>query len=159
MHVRWMIRKDTPTVLGIEEANFEFPWSEDEFIRCLRQRNCIGIVVEIADVIAGFMIYELHKGRLEILKFAVDPAFHRRGAGRAMVTKLTEKLTFNHRRELTLIVREGNLDGQLFLKAMGFRALTVYREYFEEPCEDGYYMRLHVSEIREPEMVGCDHVE
>lgn len=153
------MRKDMPTVLGIEEANFECPWSEEEFIRCLRQRNCVGMVVEIADVIAGFMIYELDKSRLEILNFAVDPAFHRCGAGRAMIAKLTEKLTFNHRRELTLVIREGNLDGQLFFKAMGFRAMSVYRDYFEATGGDGYYMRLHVSEVKERQLMECGNVE
>ena len=41
-HIRWMIRRDMPEVLAIEAASFEFPWLEDDFIRCLRQRNCIG---------------------------------------------------------------------------------------------------------------------
>ena len=46
VHIRWMIRRDMPEVLGIENSSFEFSWSEDDFIRCLRQRNCIGMVAE-----------------------------------------------------------------------------------------------------------------
>ena len=38
VHIRWMIRRDMPTVLSIEESSFEFAWSEEEFIRCLRQQ-------------------------------------------------------------------------------------------------------------------------
>ena len=75
LHIRWMIRRDLPTVLEIEESNFEFPWTEDDFLRCLRQRNCIGMVVELDDEIVGFMIYELHTNRLHILNFAVAPFF------------------------------------------------------------------------------------
>jgi len=44
VHIRWMIRRDMPEVLDIESGSFEFPWSEEDFIRCLRQRNCIGMV-------------------------------------------------------------------------------------------------------------------
>ncbi len=61
VHIRWMIRRDMPSVIEIEENSFEFPWSEDEFIRCLRQRNCIGMVAELSEQVVGFMIYELHK--------------------------------------------------------------------------------------------------
>ncbi|MEM1305855.1 MAG: ribosomal-protein-alanine N-acetyltransferase RimI, partial [Planctomycetota bacterium] len=46
VHIRWMIRRDMQEVLGIEQESFEFPWLEEDFIRCLRQRNCIGMVAE-----------------------------------------------------------------------------------------------------------------
>ena len=39
VHIRWMIRRDMAEVLDIEGQCFEFPWSEDDFVRCLRQRN------------------------------------------------------------------------------------------------------------------------
>ena len=42
VHIRWMIRRDMPEVLAIEHASFEYPWCEEEFLRVLRQRNCIG---------------------------------------------------------------------------------------------------------------------
>jgi len=80
VHIRWMIRKDMPEVLEIENSSFEFPWSEDDFIRCLRQRNCIGMVAEHGERVVGFMIYELHKTRLHVLNFAVAPTAHARSA-------------------------------------------------------------------------------
>ena len=40
--IRWLIRRDMPEVMEIENRSFEFPWVEDEFLACLRQRNCIG---------------------------------------------------------------------------------------------------------------------
>ena len=93
VHIRWMIRRDMPEVLGIERQSFEFPWSEDEFVRCLRQRNCIGMVAEHDERIVGFMIYELHKNRLHILNFAVRAEFRRRGVGSQMIRKLAGKLS------------------------------------------------------------------
>ena len=50
VHIRWMIRRDMPEVLDIENQAFEFPWTEEDFIRCLRQRNCIGMVAELDQV-------------------------------------------------------------------------------------------------------------
>ena len=71
VHIRWMIRRDMAEVLEIEQDGFEFPWIEEDFLRCLRQRNCIGMVAEHGERVVGFMIYELHKTRLHILNFAV----------------------------------------------------------------------------------------
>ena len=92
VHIRWMIRRDMPEVLNIEESSFEFPWSEDDFIRCLRQRNCIGMVAEHDERVVGFMIYELHKTRLHVLNFCVHPTYRRLGVGSQMVKKTMRKV-------------------------------------------------------------------
>src|SRR6476646_6044993 len=81
VHIRWMIRRDMPEVLQAEQESFDFSWTEDDFLRCLRQRNCIGMVAELDDRVVGFMIYELHKNRLHVLNFAVAGAFLRQGIG------------------------------------------------------------------------------
>ena len=77
VHIRWMIRRDMPEVLQTEQESFEFSWSEEDFLRCLRQRNCIGMVAEQGERVIGFMIYELHKQKLHIINFAVHPQFRR----------------------------------------------------------------------------------
>ena len=93
VHIRWMIRRDMPEVLAAEIESFEFPWSEEDFIRCLRQRNCIGMVAEHEDRVVGFMIYELHKSRIHVLNFAVAAGCRRMGVGSQMIAKLTAKLS------------------------------------------------------------------
>ena len=59
--IRWMIRRDMQSVLYIENESFQYPWSEEDFIRVLRQRDTIGMVAERDGQVAAFMIYELHK--------------------------------------------------------------------------------------------------
>ena len=143
VHIRWMIRRDMSEVLAIEQGNFEFPWSEDDFIRCLRQRNCIGMVAEHGDNVVGFMIYELHKNRLHILNFAVSESIQHQEVGSQMVHKLISKLSSQRRRRITLEVRETNLSAQLFFKTCGFRATAVLRSYYEDSPEDAYVMQYH----------------
>src|SRR2546423_1822739 len=77
VHIRWMIRRDMPEVLQTEQQSFEYPWTEEDFLRCLRQRNCIGMVAEQGEKVVGFMIYELPKAKLHILNFAVHPGWRR----------------------------------------------------------------------------------
>jgi len=141
VHIRWMIRRDMPEVLDIENRSFEFAWTEEDFIRCLRQRNCIGMVAEHDERVVGFMIYELHKNRLHILNFAVHPEFRRRGVARGMIRKLIGKLSPQRRNRILLEIRETNLAAQLFFREVGFRAISVLREFYEDTPEDAYLMQ------------------
>jgi [ribosomal protein S18]-alanine N-acetyltransferase len=140
IHIRWMIRRDMTEVLEIEAQSFEFPWTEDDFIRCLRQRNCIGMVAEQDERVVGFMIYELHKNRLHILNFAVRSELRRRAVGQAMVQKLIGKLSHQRRNRILLEVRETNLAAQLFFRNVGFRATRVLRDFYDDTTEDAYLM-------------------
>jgi ribosomal-protein-alanine N-acetyltransferase len=154
VHIRWMIRRDMPEVLRTERASFEFAWTEDDFLRCLRQRNCIGMVAEESESIAGFMIYELHKTRLNVLNFAVHPGYRRKGVGGMLVAKLIYKLVSHHRQKITLAVRERNLDAQMFFRSHGFKATKLLRNYYEDSGEDAYQM-----ELRAPEFETADGFE
>ena len=141
VHIRWMIRRDMSEVLEIEQQSFEFPWSEEDFIRCLRQRNCIGMVAEYEERVVGFMIYELHKSRLHVLNFAVNSDCRRHGIGRQMIDKLIGKLSAQRRNRIMLEVRETNLDAQLFFRTAGFRAISVLRDFYDDTTEDAYLMQ------------------
>lgn len=152
VHIRWMIRRDMPEVLSIEQASHDFPWTEEEFLRVLRQRNCIGMVAEKGERVVGFMIYELHRNRLELLNFVVDPASRRQGIGHQMMAKLVGKLSNHRRTKIALVCRETLLPAQLFFRVEGFRAHEVIRECFEDTAEDGYVFQYHYDEFAlEPE--------
>jgi [ribosomal protein S18]-alanine N-acetyltransferase len=138
VHIRWMIRRDMPEVLAIEHASFEYPWCEEEFLRVLRQRNCIGMVAEHGERIVGFMIYELHRNKIHVLDFATHLDFRRRGVGRQMIAKLVGKLSNQRRNQIKFLIRESNLAGCLFLKASGFTATEILRDHFDDSHEDGY---------------------
>ena len=142
VHIRWMIRRDMPEVLQTEQESFEYSWTEEDFLRCLRQRNCIGMVAEQGERVVGFMIYELHKAKLHILNFAVHPHYRRLGVGSQMVAKLISKLSSHRRTRITLEVRETNLAAQLFFRSSGFRAVSVLHSYYEDTPEDAYVMQF-----------------
>lgn len=155
-HVRWLIRKDMPSILAIEGVSFgSHAWTEEEFLAELRMKSCIGMVAEYHGEIAGHVIYHLRKGYLEIRNFAVHPRFRRMGVGTAMVKRISDKLSQQRRRWIELVVGERNLDGQLFFKAVGFRAEGVLREYFDDR-QDGYMMTYRVDRIHD-EMSARDY--
>jgi ribosomal-protein-alanine N-acetyltransferase len=152
VHIRWMIRRDMPEVLQTEQESFEYAWTEEDFLRCLRQRNCIGMVAEQGERVVGFMIYELHKNRLHILNFAVHPAYRRHGVGMQMVAKLISKLSSHRRTRITLEVRETNLPAQLFFRSQGFKAVRVLRAFYEDSGEDAFLMQYRLADDTSDEL-------
>ena len=159
VHIRWMIRRDMPEVLAIEHAGFDFPWCEEEFLRVLRQRNCIGMVAEAGEQVVGFMVYELHKNKLNVLDFATHPAYRRQGVGGQMVAKLVGKLSSHRRTKILLNVRETNLRGQVFFRSLGFRALEVVREHYGDTGEDAYLLQYLFDDSVVEEPLVADRIE
>jgi len=147
---RWMIRGDLRQVLAIERLTFEFPWSEDEFVRCLRQRNCIGAVFVCGERVDGYMIYELYKNRLHVLNLAVASPCRRHGIGKALIEVLIGKLTPEGRRRIVAEVRETNLAAQLFFRKQGFKSVAVLRDFYEDTDEDAYVMQYRYRPSRPP---------
>lgn len=143
-HISWAIRRDMAEIQEIENLQFEFPWSEDDFIRALRQRNCIGLVAKHDEKIVGYAVYELHPTKLHVLNFAVHPSCQRQGVGHTLAAKLKTKLADDRRIRIMLEVRESNLDALLFWKAMGFRALRIERNFYEDTPESAIVMQYRL---------------
>jgi ribosomal-protein-alanine N-acetyltransferase len=140
VHVRWLIRRDMPEVLDIESTSFEFPWSQEDFIACLQQRNCIGMVAELDGEVVGYIIYEMGRSEFHVLNLAVRPDVRRRGVGQQLIQKIVGKLRSGQRTEVRLEVRETNLAAQLFFRRLGFQAVTVLKDFYEDTVEDAYSM-------------------
>lgn len=142
VRVDWMNRRCMPEVLKIERQSFEFPWSEDDFIFYLRQRNCVGITAEYNKQVLGFMIYELYKEKFHVFNFAVAPQSRRQKIGAQMIMKLIRRLDKNQRHKIALEVCERNLTAQLFFRANGFRAVSIFRDFYDCTTDDAYLMEF-----------------
>ena len=123
--VRWLIRRDVSEIL-MAEAACKDPWSEEEILLQLRQRDRIGVVIESPDhEVVGYMVYRLCKERFELLRIAVRYPYRRQGYGRRLLGRLIEKLSQQRRNRIICEVRDDNLTLQLFLQEMGFRCVRV----------------------------------
>lgn len=125
-------------VLAIEADSFEFSWDEEGFACWLRQRNVIGLVVEVGNRVVSYMVYGLIKKRIHLINLAVSADMRRRTIGAQMVGKLQAKLASAGRTHLTAEVRESNLPAQQFLRACGFRSTAIARNQYGETAEDAY---------------------
>jgi ribosomal-protein-alanine N-acetyltransferase len=143
VRIKRMRKRDMPEVLSIEANSFELPWHEYDFISCLCDNNCKGIIAKAEGKVVGFMIYEFNKSNIHVLNFAVLPDKLRRGIGSQMMAKLTAMLSYQRRRIL-LEVRETNLPAQLFFRECGFKAVNVLRKYYVDTSDDAYVMQYPI---------------
>jgi ribosomal-protein-alanine N-acetyltransferase len=148
-YIRWMVRSDLDLVVAIEKDVYDYPWSQQEFLIALRQRNCIGMVAERNEEVVGYIVYELHRDRIELLNFAVRPRSQRLGVGSAMIEKLKSKLAYERRNKISLELRERNLDGQLFLRQAGFRCTSILHGWYAVEEESvAYRMQFNTGDLR-----------
>ncbi len=161
--IRWMIRRDMPEVLAIEQGCYGAPWTQDDFLGALRQRNCIGMVAEshVGKVI-GYMVYRLMPDArhmterefkaadkyLKLMNLAVDPRFRFMGVGRQMLETLARKLSQQQWAYAEIVVSERNYPAQCWLRECGVRATGVLQGHFSDPQgkyepEDGYFFELY----------------
>ncbi len=145
-NIRWMLRRDMPEVLQAEQMSFEYAWTAEDFLQCLRQSNCIGMVAEHGEKVVGFMIYEFHKSKLYIFNFVVHPTWRRLGVGTKMLARLISKLSIPHRTRITVEVRETNLAAQLFFRRQEFKAVRVLRDFYEDSGEDAFLMEYRLDD-------------
>jgi ribosomal-protein-alanine N-acetyltransferase len=76
-----------------------------------------------------------------LLNFAVANSARRQGVGSQMMAKLVAKLSSQRRTRILLEVRETNLPAQLFFRQLGFRAVSVLRDFYDDTTEDAYLMQ------------------
>ncbi len=124
-HIRWAIRRDMPEILEIDDASFDDVWGEEDFLKHLRERSVIGMVAEHGDRVVGYMVYRLYKHEYELLRIAVAPDCRRQGVGFAMLCKMADRLSRNHRTRFHLAVSDRNLGAQLFLRGCGLKAVGI----------------------------------
>ena len=158
VNVRWMVRRDFSQVLAIEETCFEFPWTEEEFRQCLQERNCLGMVAEHEGRVVGFIVYETPKNRIFVTNIAVAPEFQRHGIARQMIQKLVSKMIHQQRHKVAISIRETNLPALLCFRALGFRAVTVLKNFYEDQNEDTYVLQYRLGKEHSDPVYAPDQI-
>lgn len=145
VNICWMIRRHLTEVVRIEQLSFEHGWDEEDFLRIMKQTNCIGMVAEYNNKVVGYVFYKNYNNKIHIYNFAVHPAYRRLKVGSQIINRIISKLNPNSvshpRSHITLEIRETNLQAQLFFKRMEFRATRTIREFYKDSAEDAYFMQ------------------
>lgn len=134
MRLRRMRSSDLPQVMSIENANYQFPWSEAVFDDCLRV-NYSCWVCEESDKILGFSIVAIAVGEAHILNINVDPEEQGQGIGRMMLENLIAVARSKNAETVFLEVRPSNEVAIALYDSMGFNEIGLRKGYY--PAEHG----------------------
>jgi ribosomal-protein-alanine N-acetyltransferase len=138
---------DVDRVVEIAARSFAHPWSRESFASDAARSWTRVLVAEDTDEagahIVGFAHYWLVAGEVQVMNVATDPAFRRRGYGRALVAAMMQ-----HAREIAaqlvlLEVRAGNGAAIALYSAFGFEE-TGRRERYYDDGEDAVLMAAKV---------------
>lgn len=146
MRHRVLISVDLRSALQIERDCFEYPWDEKTFKFALKRKNLVAYSLIHEEQVIGYVFFLLRKSSLHIINIAVAPEFQRSGGGRYLINTLMEKLN-EKRVKLIVEVRETNLPAQLFFKSLGFKAVSVLRNSYEETTEDAYKFQFLLPKV------------
>jgi len=140
----FVVRSDLGRIAELEALCYRAPWDENALLHHVRAHP-VGITVHHGAVLVGYALYQLRPRSIGICRLGVHPACWRRGFGSALVAKLVSKLAPGRRTSATIVVRETNLQGQLFLRGRGFRAVKLVREAYADTGEDAIAMMYQHS--------------
>jgi ribosomal-protein-alanine N-acetyltransferase len=128
--IRPMTEADVRSVVALERAAYQFPWSEGIFRDCLRVGYCCRIV-DVADEVVGYGILSMGAGEAHILNICVREDLRCRGIGRRLLEYLLERSRDAGMREAFLEVRPTNLSAIRLYQSLGFEQIGVRRGYYQ----------------------------
>lgn len=134
-------RRHLRLVVRIEEECYPRPWSGALFLSELAQRSTRRYTVAtIGPMLVGYAGLMLVGDEGHITTLTVDPPWHRRGIGSALLLDLARAAVGLGVHHLTLEVRTGNTGAQALYAAFGFAPVGVRRNYYPESGEDAIVM-------------------
>ncbi len=127
----------------IDDKCFQFPWTIKEF-DIIRKRDALKVIFH-KDYLVGYIAYALLSDNIEILKMAIHPECQRRGLGKVVLNEMKGKLDIQKRYKLETLLRERNVEAQLFFKDSGFVWTDTLEGYYHEDdmTEDAYIMEYN----------------
>jgi ribosomal protein S18 acetylase RimI-like enzyme len=124
IETRWMRRSDTADAIRImNSCGGDF--DEKSVDRLVSKAGTVCVVAELEGRVVGVLAYDISRvSKIKLISLSVEDASRRRGVGRALMELVAAKLN-RKRSKIELSVSEYNLGAQLFLRSMGFRAVSV----------------------------------
>lgn len=134
---------DLPAALQIETRAHAFPWSEKTLTSNQGERY-FNLKLSVDEEMAAFAITQVVLDEATLFNIAVDPAYQRRGLGRALLEHLISELEQRDVLTLWLEVRASNAAAIALYESLGFNEATIRRNYYPTATgrEDALMMAL-----------------
>lgn len=129
MSISAMQPTDMPQVLPIERACYDFPWSEDLILNCLKV-GYHALVLRQADCIRAYAFASSAAGESHILNVCVDPAHRGQGYARTLLQQCIATVMVHGAKIIFLEVRETNSAAIGLYESLGFVEIGRRDNYY-----------------------------
>ena len=130
VNIRDMMPEDIARVMQIENAAYQFPWSDGIFRDCLRV-GYVCCVAELDDIIVGYGVMSTGAGEAHVLNLCIDEPWRNRGLGAQVLAHLLEFARSLGVVEAFLEVRPSNTSAIRLYQSAGFSHIGVRRGYYQ----------------------------
>jgi ribosomal-protein-alanine N-acetyltransferase len=139
---RPMTTADMDEIMAIERSAYRFPWSQRFFLQELQVPCARSILAEIDGCIAGYVLFWLLPGYIDIHNVAVHVNFRRRGIARLLLRQVLIQAKAQSITRVTLEVRKSNLAAKKLYESIGFLMTGIRQGYYSDNGEDALTMSL-----------------
>ena len=144
--IRPMLEADVPAVLAVEQAAYEFPWTDVIFSDCMRiGYSCWALVTEHG--MSGHAVMSLMApGECHVLNVCVRPDLQGEGLGRHLMNHLIGTARGYGVTLMLLEVRPTNEAALALYRSLGFNEIGLRKDYYpaRKGREDGLVLALEL---------------
>ncbi len=134
--------REEAAVLAAISASGHDSWSADQLLSSMENPVARVFSAHCKDDSrsAGYAVLYYDSDGSELVQIAVDPCRRRQGVGTALMEKVFSFLNDNHVPRIVLEVRAHNDEAIAFYSRLGFRRLTIQKDFYRNPADDAVRM-------------------
>ncbi len=143
--VRVLQLSDLPHILPLENAAYDFPWSEAIFRDCFAS-NYTGLAIEYGGALLGYGVLSIAAGEAHILNVVISSTQRGLGLGKKLVRRLIDQARWHRVERVFLEVRSSNTVARSLYSSLGFFEIGARKAYYpgRQTREDAVVMSLQL---------------
>ncbi len=139
-----MTNEHLPFVTEIEKNCFSDPWTTQSFIDGMKMQFQDFFVALSGEDVVGYIVLMHIFEDGEILNLAVSPYMQKKGIASKLLTHSFNYLSSLGVTRITLEVRSSNTPAKKLYEKSGFSPISIRKNYYTFPLEDGIVMEKHL---------------
>ena len=144
MQIKYMEKSETAAAAALQRDNFAHPWSEQDYMEHLQDEDKIYLTALQDDAVVGSCVLWCSFETADLCNIVVDPAHHREGIAGALLYQAFQECADKGAEQILLEVRESNEAAIGLYDKLGFRRISIRKNYYRDPQEHAVIMRKNL---------------
>lgn len=123
------------------------PWSVEQITSAIENKYNQYLLLQEQGEWLGYLSYQGILDEIEITQLVVLPKYQQQGFGRQLMQTLLDQAQEQHIKRIFLEVRASNERARTLYEHLGFTRVSVRKNYYHQPTEDGHVMSVTIEEV------------